>query len=162
MYWNVLLPLLCVTQIQVREYDNASHIFIWSLSTADVTRVRKYTRSCSFSYTTRCTHTQSKPCTQGVEYKCGQLLKSPDFEACQCLAAAWSEKTAIVKLLCHAILVLGEGCNTLLISANSSKACFDTLRSSLDMPQNLASSIIDHTYILHVQGLLCICVHLVV
>ena len=54
-----------------------------------------------------------------------------------------------MKLLRHAILVLGERCNTLLISANSSKACFDTLRSCLDMPQNLASSIIDHTYILH-------------
>ena len=31
--------------------------------------------------------------------------------------------TAIVKSLCYSILALGEGCNTLLMSANSSKAC---------------------------------------
>ena len=53
-----------------------------------------------------------------------------------------------MKLLCHAILALGEGCKTSLISVNSSKAHFDNLLSCLDVPQNLASPIIDHAYIM--------------
>jgi len=46
-----------------------------------------------------------------------------------------------MKLLCHASMVLGEGCNTSLMSANSSKACF---HSCLDMPH---CSVIGHAYI---------------
>ena len=63
------------------------------------------------------------------------------------------------KLLRHAILTLGEGCNTLLMSTNSSKACFATL-----ICQALSSSVFDHTYIcvLSVRDLLCACAHLVV
>ena len=53
---------------------------------------------------------------------------------------------AIVKLLHHAILALGEGCNILLMSANFSKA---RSHSCLDM---LLSSVIDHTY---TMGLSC-------
>ena len=43
----------------------------------------------------------------------------------------------IVKLLHHATAVLGKGCNTSLMSANSSKARFDTYF----MPQALSSSV---------------------
>ena len=72
-----------------------------------------------------------------------------------------SEKTAMVKeLLCHAILVLGINCNTLLLLVKSSKARFATLRSI--MPQALFSSGLDHTYIwaLCVRDLLCVCINL--
>ena len=52
---------------------------------------------------------------------------------------------------------IGESCNTLLMSANSSKACFAT-----PMFQALSSSVFDHTYIcvLSVRDLLCTCAHL--
>ena len=53
-----------------------------------------------------------------------------------------------MKLLYHAIFALGEGCNTLLISANFSKAHFDTLRSCIDMPQDLSSAVTNHAYIM--------------
>ena len=40
--------------------------------------------------------------------------------------AEWSKKTAIVKLLCHAILGLGKGYNTSLMVCKL-KTCFDTI-----------------------------------
>ena len=54
----------------------------------------------------------------------------------------WSKKTAIVKLLGHAIHTLGKGSNTSLMSANFSKVRF---RLCLNMPW---SSIIDYAYIM--------------
>ena len=39
------------------------------------------------------------------------------------------KKTSIVKLLCHAILVLGKGCNTSLMSANFSELLPHTLHA---------------------------------
>ena len=49
---------------------------------------------------------------------------------------ASSEKTAIVKLLHHAIVELGEGCNTWLISGNSSILFFATLCPKAHSPSS--------------------------
>jgi len=50
---------------------------------------------------------------------------------------------------CHFCTILGKGCNTLLMSADFSTVCFGSLSSCVDMPQDLSSSVIDHTYIMH-------------
>ena len=59
----------------------------------------------------------------------------------------------------HTILALGEGCNTSLMSVNFSKAHFDTSC----VPRDLASSLIDHAYIMYLacaRLTLLMCVHL--
>ena len=83
--------------------------------------------------------------------------------------------TAMGKLLCHAILVLGEGCNTLLTSATTTTPPKHTVSTlylpclelnlvtgvlGTRLPWILHSSVFGHIYIyaLPAWGLLCTCI----